>query len=421
MKKLNILAGMLIGLATIFTAASCDDDRDNNPVLPDMPTQNAFVLNTPAYSTANVDLATSDSLRFTWSQPNYGFPAAAQYEMQFSVDNVWTSSVADSLADPTQHTPATYGTVGNPTGTVSAYVGAAALAKTLEQIKHWPEGSVPADLTIYARCQAVYAGDTIYSNVVPVKVLPYYVELKNADPIIYYLIGADIADGKWSNGADKIGISTIPMLPVPGTTFDAATGAGQLEWYGYLVAGDPDTQTHGFKILTSALDWNFGICGDGKADGGTKVRNGGDDPGNIYVAESGYYHITVTTNPDISKATCKIEKMTADPKVFRSISFPGDHNGWDLTNVLTPLETADGNKAYNHDWTTDVTFDADASSLGDNKGLKFAAEGAWDRNWGASDFPYGTGTNNGANIPFKAGSYKLIFNDISGTYYFFAK
>lgn len=415
MKKLNILAGMLIGLATIFTAASCDDDRDNNPVLPDMPTQNAFVLNTPAYSTANVDLATSDSLRFTWSQPNYGFPAAAQYEMQFSVDNVWTSSVADSLADATQQTPATYGTVGNPTGTVSAYVGAADLAKTLEQIKHWPESSVPADLTIYARCQAVYAGDTIYSNVVPVKVLPYYVELKNADPIIYYLTGGCIADGSWNNSESGPAEGhMIPLLPVPGTTFDAATGAGQIEWYGFIPASGE------FKIVFTLGDWDHGICG-GDEPGKTSIRNGGDDPGNIRVPEDGYYHIVVNTNPDISKVSCTIEKMATAPIVFNSISFPGDHNGWDLTNVLTPLETADGNKAYNHDWTTDVTFDADASTLGADKGVKFAADGAWDSNWGASDFPYGTGTNNGANIPFKAGSYKLFFNDISGTYYFFAK
>lgn len=410
MKKINILAGLLLGVVAISSLASCDDDRDNNPTLQEPTT---FKLNTPAYANANVDLATSDSLTFSWSQPDYGFPAAALYLMQVSADNVWSSSVEDSLADESGNTPATYATVGNPSYVVTTSISGSAFAKALEQIKHWPENAVPASTTVYTRCAAVYAGDTIYSNVVPIKVLPYYVELKNADPIIYYLIGADIADGKWANGADKIGISTIPMLPVPGAKFDAATGAGDIEWYGYLVAGDPAAGSHGFKILTSALDWNFGICGDGKADGGTTPRNGGDDPGNIYVAESGYYHITVTTNPDITKASVKIEKMDNVPTVYGSMGFPGDHNNWAM-DLMNPIETAAGNSAFNHDWTIDATFDATG-------GAKFAAEGKWDTNWGAADFPYGTGTQNGANIPFKAGKYKIFFNDISGTYYFFTQ
>lgn len=409
MKKLNIFAGLLIGLVA-FTAASCDDDRDNNPVINDVPTTNAFVLNSPAYANANVDLATSDSLNFSWSQPNFGFPAAVEYQMQFSVDNVWTTSVADSIADTTGETPATYGNVGTPTGSVTTKVAASDVATVLEQIKHWPDGEVPSTLTAYARVQAVYAGDTIYSNPVSLTVLPYYVELKDADPIIYYLVGGSVADGNWTNSEAAIGTSMIPFLPVPGATFDKATGAGQIEWYGYLDA------SQGFKIIVYPGDWDHGICGDGSNDGGTSIRNGGDDPGNIGVAESGYYHIVVNTNADFTQSTTTITKMDdQSPAVHTSMSFLGDFNSWDLSSLMTAMNTNANNSAYNHDWVMDVTIDADG-------GVKFTADGAWTTNWGNGlDFPYGTGTNNGDNIPAKAGTYKVFLNDISGTYYFFSQ
>ena len=39
-------------------------------------------------------------------------------------------------------------------------------------------------------------------------------------------------------------------------------------------------------------------------------------------------------------------------------------------------------------------------------------------NWGNNTFPVGTGYQNGANIPVEAGSYRIVFNDILGKYYF---
>lgn len=407
MKKLNILAGMLIGAATIFTAASCDSDRDMNPTLGEPTT---FKLNTPAYANSNVDLATSDSLRFTWSQPDYGFPVAAEYQVQVSVDNQWKTSVDDSIADTSGNTPAQYASVGTPTGVVTGLVGAADLAKALEQLKHWAEGEVPADQNVYARVMAAYAGDTIYSNTVSFKVLPYYVELRDADPIIYYLVGGCIADGNWTNSQAAIGTSLIPLLPAPGAKFDKATGAGEIEWYGHM------PENADFKIVFTPGDWDNGICGKDGADMQTSLRiGGGDDPGNIHIANEGYYHITVNTNTDYSKVTCKIEKMATAPAVNAQMLIAGDFNSWGTTTNMTAINTNDVNKAFNHDWT----YSLDASN-GDTT-AKFLADPGWATNWGATDFPFGTGTGNGPNIPVKAGNYKIFFNDISGTYYFFAQ
>ena len=88
------MAGALIGCAMAFTA--CSDDLSHNPTLQ---TPETFTLNTPAYSTSNIDLETTDSMRLTWSQPDYGFPAAAQYEVQVSLNDDWSVSTEQAAAD----------------------------------------------------------------------------------------------------------------------------------------------------------------------------------------------------------------------------------------------------------------------------------------------------------------------------------
>ena len=90
---------------------------------------------------------------------------------------------------------------------------------------------------------------------------------------------------------------------------------------------------------------------------------------------------------------------------------PGDYQGWDAGS--TPM-TAMGKRdnTQTHDWYLDATFDSNAE-------LKFAI-GAWDYNWGSTAFPLGFGTNGGPNIPVKAGTYRVYFNDCLGLYYFMA-
>lgn len=75
----NIIKSTALLLCSLAFFTACDDDRDNNPTIQ---TPTTFVLNTPSYAQANVDLATSESLAFSWSQPDYGFPALASYQIQ---------------------------------------------------------------------------------------------------------------------------------------------------------------------------------------------------------------------------------------------------------------------------------------------------------------------------------------------------
>ncbi len=49
---------------------------------------------------------------------------------------------------------------------------------------------------------------------------------------------------------------------------------------------------------------------------------------------------------------------------------------------------------------------------------KFRANDDWAINWGAADFPSGVGTQDGANIPVPAGTWKVTFNVGTGAYNF---
>ncbi len=49
---------------------------------------------------------------------------------------------------------------------------------------------------------------------------------------------------------------------------------------------------------------------------------------------------------------------------------------------------------------------------------KFRADDAWTLNWGNTDFPKGTGTQDGPNIPVRAGFTHVTFNSATGEYYF---
>ena len=97
------------------------------------------------------------------------------------------------------------------------------------------------------------------------------------------------------------------------------------------------------------------------------------------------------------------------------MALPGKHDGWKAAGG-TPL-TAQTSVVENHDWKGTVTF-TEKSTGADGEGCKFAANGAWDANWGFATFPYGVGKAGGANIRNGKGTYVVYFNDITGQYSF---
>jgi len=403
MKKIYSYAMLL--LAGTFAMTSCSDDNDSNPTLL-QPT--AFVLNTPAVSGGTVDLNQSESFELTWSQPIYTEPSAPvvpTYSIQVSTAGTFSQAFDATLDD---NTGADYITLDETFSVCKASIYTDALMKAMQQLNNWASDAVPATQQITLRVKSVIKDASmaeyypILSNTVALTTIPYYYELKNADPEIWYLTGGCIADGSWSNSADAIGTGMTPMFVKPDYEYDKKTGKGEIEYAGYF----PDGAI--FKIIApeGLSNWNYGICG-GNENGGQVYRDGGDDPGNISVSAGGYYKITLNT------ATYELtwEKLSGTYTAFTQMAMPGEYQGWDVSNnLMTALTTA----TENHDWVLSATYATDTS-------LKFAANGAWDSNWGAEAFPYGVGTNNGPNIPVVAGTYKVFFNDILGTYMFLAQ
>ena len=81
MKKLSIIASMLLGLIA-FTA--CSTDRDDNPTL--VVPEDGFALYAPGIAANVIDLDGTENMVFQCNQPDYGYTAPVTYMLQFSCD-----------------------------------------------------------------------------------------------------------------------------------------------------------------------------------------------------------------------------------------------------------------------------------------------------------------------------------------------
>lgn len=144
-------------------------------------------------------------------------------------------------------------------------------------------------------------------------------------------------------------------------------------------------------------DWgtNWGAAG---FPSGTGTQNGA----NIPVSSTGYYKV------DFNAGTGAYVFTPLAGTTFTNISLIGDvvlPNAWSSDFDLTQ----DGTDP--HLWTGSIVFANDGS-------VKFRANHDWTTNWGFNKFPSAYGTQNGDNIPVKAGTYFVRFNDVSGDFIF---
>ena len=393
MKKIFLSSLMLLSMAIMFTA--CEDDNDSNPTLVQ---PSSFTLNNPVNTL--VDLAESTSIPFAWSQPDYGgWPAAVEYQLEVSPTDVWTVSTDEADADESGATIATYATMSSVFTSCTGEINASELAKALMKIYKWSEGEVPEKLPIYVRCIAVTPGaQPVPSNSVTLEVNPYYIELSDAPIEIWYLVGKGIGSKDWDNGAGSVAVGgLIPMYPVMGNEYDPRTGQGEIQYAGYFTA---DVQ---FKLVKVPGNWEAQLNYTNVVDPGSFLSDEDGDNHNIGITEAGYYRIRLNT----ATSELVIEPIEVT-RVFSQIGMPGEYQGWNpAENLMTAMSTS----VENHDWyLMSVTYS--------DTELKFAAEGAWDVNWGNVNFPYGIGEQNGPNIPVVAGTYNVFFNDILGIYNF---
>ena len=420
MKNKYIIGALLIGIISLF--ASCSDDNDSNPTLIQ---PKEFTLNTPEYANATtIDLEKSTGLELTWSQPKYtadNAPINATYEVQVSPTNSFTVSTDEAAADESGEKVPDYAVLSNTTQKCNISASAEEMDKALVKILKWTEGNVPAEQEMYVRVNAYILEGTsrlnpIASNSVKLKVKPYYIELKDAVPTMWYLVG-NMFGAKWANDKN-IGVDALPMFLKPNFSYDKKTGAGEIEYTNYFLTGDYNDKAEcdgaGFKILPSDFNWDYSmnaiLNNEISAKKGTiENRNGGADGGHIVASEAGYYTITINTADN----TAKMEKYEGNVTNYGTIQIATSLDDFASDTPMLPYNTEG---VENHAWYYVMEVPA-----GQTVSFKFKIAGSWDTNWGygAADGAinmYGKCEANGHNIGLAEGKYVISFNDITGAF-----
>ena len=419
MKNKYIIGALLVGIISLF--ASCSDDNDSNPTLIQ---PKEFVLNTPTYANATIDLERSTGLELTWSQPKYtadNAPINATYEVQVSPTNSFTVSTDEAAADESGEKVPDYAVLSNTTQKCNISASAEEMDKALVKILKWTEGNVPAEQEMYVRINAYILEGTsrlnpVASNSVKLKVKPYYIELKDAVPTMWYLVG-NMFGAKWASDKN-IGVDALPMFLKPNFSYDKKTGAGEIEYTNYFLTGDYNDKAEcdgaGFKILPSDFNWDYSmnaiLNNEISAKKGTiENRNGGGDGGHIVASEAGYYTITINTADN----TAKMEKYEGNVTNYGTIQIATSLDDFASDTPMLPYNTEG---VENHAWYYVMEVPA-----GQTVSFKFKIAGSWDTNWGygAADGAinmYGKCEANGHNIGLAEGKYVISFNDITGAF-----
>lgn len=415
MKNKYIIGAMLVGIISLF--ASCSDDNDSNPTLI-QPTE--FKLNTPEYVNSTIDLEHSTGLGLTWSQPKYtadNAPINVTYEVQVSPTNSFTVSTDEAAADESGEKVADYAALSHTTLECKTSASAEEIDKALVKILKWTEDNVPAELDAYVRVNAFILEGTnrlnpIASNSVQLKVKPYYVELKDATPIMWYLVG-NMFGGKWAG--DKItGTDNLPMFLKPNFAYDKKTGAGEIEYTNYFLTGAYNDKAEcadaGFKILPASFSWDYSMNADG-GKAGTIVYRGdtGSDGGHIVAPEAGYYTVTINTANNTATMVKYEDEVN---KTYGTIQIAGSFNEWADTPML-PYNTEG---VENHAWYYVMEVPA-----GETAQFKFKIAGSWDTSWGYGKADgdinmFGKCEAGGKNLGLAEGKYVISFNDITGAF-----
>ena len=415
MKNKYMMGALLFGIISLF--ASCSDDNDSNPTLI-QPTE--FKLNTPEYANGFIDLEKSKELNFTWSQPKYtadNAPLNVTYEIQVSPKNSFTVSTDEAANDESGEKVADYDILSPTTQYCNATISAEEIDKSLVRVLKFKENEVPAELEVGIRINAyIVEGNKrlnpVISNVVTLKAKPYYIELKDATPIMWYLVG-NMFGGKWGDKKESIGDQSLPMFLKPNFRYDKKTGTGEIEYTNYFTTGtykeNGDVDGSGFKIQ-SDFDWVHSMNAQANTAGTIVYRATEGESGHCVAPTNGYYTITLNT----AKNTATMVKYEGDVTDYGTIQIAGTFNDWADTPML-PYNTEG---VENHAWY--YVMDVPAGETVEFK-FKIADGEAWGKSWGygatnGAINMYGKCESGGNNIGLEAGKYVISFNDITGSF-----
>ncbi len=198
MKKLSFLASLLMG-ALLFTA--CDADRDDNPKLDLSKAQDPIQLNTPIFAGGTYDLEYTDSIVFTCTAPNYGFPATVTYVVQLSMD--------EDMTRPNE-LPSTY---SNNRMVVPGKELAIATTKQALDKLNMKQDQFPVESPIYMRIRAYIdgvEGSETLSNVIKLNNVRTKFALPDVEmPNPLYVCG-NFTDNDWEKAVPSTPVNSAP-------------------------------------------------------------------------------------------------------------------------------------------------------------------------------------------------------------------
>lgn len=345
----KILAIAFIGLFII----SCEKDEDQAVI-----TETTKSTISPDKTTLVLDKNNPDNvaLNVIWSKSTFNLAVASTQQLQFGVKgkNFVGATSLDAVSSPITFTN-----------------------KQLNSMALSLGGNPNAVIEIEVRLKTLIGAAPFYSNVATLKVTPYLLgPVYNFTDL--YLIG-DATAGGWDNT-----VTNTKIYPL-----QKSSTAGVYSYTGYFAQG-------GFKLIKTPGSWDTQY---GMGSAGVLSTSGAS--GNITVAGSGYYKLTINT----TALTYTFTAVPAPTTTYTSISMIGTASG---------------------DWSTDVdmvqsTFDPHVwvkkNVLMNSGEFKFRANHAWTTSWGVANEFFGVATKSGGNIPLTTSfHYDVYFNDITGEY-----
>ncbi len=281
--KQYILA--IITALGLMTFVGCESDRESNPIYQD-PTE--FKLNVPRYANGVYYLEDTESVLLTCSQPDYGFSAAATYEVQVAVNEDFTDSVTLTT---------TYRTARME---VNAKEIAVALVSLLgvDNSEDFPTEAFPVYFRIRSSISAIGESSEIFSNVIELPQVKSYFAMDDMQlPENLYLIGG-LYSWDWEQAPAMVKVHSNP---------------GKFWFLTYMGSGDDG---YGIKFNTAtAWDGNQFATGDNVTINGAECKT--DDDGNLkLVGEAGWKLLLMTVEIEGRGYNYTLDVLDPDVYVF---------------------------------------------------------------------------------------------------------